>query len=178
MQLKTSQANRGKGFEDLLNYANEQYERASVALIHKRPTPIKATKTKGSRILSGYFEEKSTVDYDGVYRGRAVYFEAKSTRDRTRFDLDNISKHQIEHLEKTEKMGAVCFLLIEFSALKATYFVSLSFIRMAMLHAQNGGRKSIPIEDFDVYGCLVTQTKRAVLDYLVHVDKLIGIDAA
>ncbi|MGG1662915.1 Holliday junction resolvase RecU [Brevibacillus sp. NRS-1366] len=178
MKLKTSQANRGKGFEDILNYTNLQYEQAGIALINKRPTPIKPTKTKGSRVLAGYFEEKSTVDYDGVYRGRAIYFEAKSTRERTRFDLANISKHQIEHLEKADKSGAVCFLLIEFAAFRATYFVSLSFIRMAMVHAQNGGRKSIPIEDFEVYGCLVTQTNRAILDYLVHVDKLIGNGAA
>lgn len=178
MTIRVSQANRGQAFEDLLNFTNLQYERANIALVNKRPTPIKATKTKGSRVLAGYFEEKSTVDYDGVYRGRAIYFEAKSTRERTRFDLSNISKHQIEHLEKAERNGALCFFLIEFAAYKATYFVTLSFIRIAMMNAQNGGRKSIPLEDFEVYGYLVNQTKRAAVDYLVHVDKMIGEGAA
>ncbi|WP_019123788.1 Holliday junction resolvase RecU [Brevibacillus massiliensis] len=176
--MKSSQANRGQAFEQLLNYTNGQYEKAGIALIHKRPTPIKATKTKGSRVLAGYFEEKSTVDYDGVYRGRAIYFEAKSTREKTRFDLANISQHQMEHLEKAERNGAICFFLIEFTAYKATYFVPLSFIRLAMVNAQNGGRKSIPIDDFEIYGYLVEQTKRAVVDYLLHIDRLIGEGAA
>lgn len=174
MGIRVSQANRGQAFEEVLNFTNGQYERAGIALINKRPTPIKATKTKGSRVLAGYFEEKSTVDYDGVYRGRAIYFQAKSTRERTRFDLSNISKHQVEHLEKAERNGAICFFLIEFAAYKTTYFVPLSFIRLAMVNAQNGGRKSIPIEDFEVYGYLVERTNRALLDYLLHADKLIG----
>ncbi|NOU54953.1 Holliday junction resolvase RecU [Brevibacillus borstelensis] len=178
MGIRVSQANRGQAFEDLLNFTNVQYERAGVALINKRPTPIKAIKTKGTRVLSGYFEEKSTVDYDGVYRGRAIYFEAKSTRERTRFDLSNISQHQIAHLEKAERNGAICFFLVEFVAYKATYFVPLSFIRLAMINAQNGGRKSISLDDFEVYGYLVKQTKRAALDYLIWVDKLIGEGAA
>lgn len=178
MTIPVSQANRGQAFEDLLNFTNLQYERAGVALIHKRPTPIKATKTKGSRVLAGYFEEKSTVDYDGVYRGRAIYFEAKSTRETTRFDLANISNHQIEHLEKAEKSGAVCFLLIEFTKTREVYFMPLATIRYYLLHAANGGRKSIPKDEFDVYGHSVEKSRRAAVDYLLLVDKLIGEGAA
>lgn len=178
MGIRVSQANRGQAFEDILNFTNVQYERAGIALINKRPTPIKATKTKGSRVLAGYFEEKSTVDYDGVYRGRAIYFEAKSTRERTRFDLANISQHQIKHLERAESNGAVCFFLIEFATTHEVYFMPLATIRHYMLHADNGGRKSIPKDEFDVYGHAVERTKRAALDYLLLVDKLLGIGAA
>lgn len=178
MRIKSSQANRGQAFEDILNFTNEQYERAGIALINKRPTPIKPTKTKGRRVLAGYFEEKSTVDYDGVYHGRAIYFEAKSTRETTRFDLGNISKHQIEHLEKAEKSGAICFFLIEFAKTHEVYFVPLATMRHYLLHAANGGRKSIPKDEFDIYTFMVEQTKRAVLDYLLLVDKLIGHGAA
>ncbi|MGK5509433.1 Holliday junction resolvase RecU [Brevibacillus formosus] len=178
MGIRMSQANRGRGFEDVLNYTNLQYEGAGIALINKRPTPIKATKTKGSRVLAGYFEEKSTVDYDGVYRGRAIYFEAKSTRERTRFDLANISQHQIEHLEKAERNGAVCFLLIEFATTREVFFMPLATIRHYLLHAASGGRKSIPKDEFDVYGYAVESTKRAALDYLLLVDQLLGNEAA
>ncbi|NRQ51958.1 Holliday junction resolvase RecU [Brevibacillus sp. HD1.4A] len=178
MGIRVSQANRGQAFEEVLNFTNGQYERAGIALIHKRPTPIKATKTKGSRVLAGYFEEKSTVDYDGVYRGKAIYFEAKSTRERTRFDLANISNHQIEHLEKAEQNGAVCFYLIEFAATHEVYLVPLATMRHYLLHAANGGRKSIPKDEFDVYAFAVERTKRAALDYLLLVDKLLGHGAA
>lgn len=176
MKLNSSQANRGQAFEDHLNFTNGQYERAGIALINKRPTPIKATKTKGSRVLAGYFEEKSTVDYDGVYHGRAIYFEAKSTRETTRFDLDKISKHQIEHLEKAERNGAICFFLIEFAKTHEVYFVPLTTIRHYLLNAVNGGRKSIPKDEFEIYGYEVERTDRAALDYLLWVDKLLGLE--
>ncbi|OTX33627.1 Holliday junction resolvase [Bacillus thuringiensis serovar brasilensis] len=39
----------------------------------------------------GSMKLKSTVDYDGVYKGRAIEFEAKSTENVTRFDLKNIA---------------------------------------------------------------------------------------
>jgi recombination protein U len=173
MRIKVSQANRGQAFEDLLNFTNLQYEKAGIALIHKRATPMKPLRRQGFHFLAT-FEKKSTVDYDGVYRGRAIYFEAKSTREETRFPLDNIEPHQIEHLEKAEKQGAVCFFLIEFAKSHEVFFVPLATVRHYLLHAQNGGRKSIPREDFDYYAYAVEKTKRAALDYLVHVDKMIG----
>jgi recombination protein U len=174
MTVKVSQANRGQAFEDLINFANNQYRTQQIALIHKRPTPIKALKTKGSRILSGVYESKSTVDYDGVYQGKALYFEAKSTREKTRFDLSNVSQHQIIHLEEAEKNGAVCFFLIEFAALHEIYFLPFPTVRHYLLNAANGGAKSIPYDDFKFYAWEVTKTKRALLDYLVHVDRMSG----
>lgn len=174
MRQKISQANRGQAFEDLLNFTNVQYEKADIALIHKRSTPIKPLKTQGTRIVSAVYESKSTVDYDGIYRGRAIYFEAKSTRSDTSFKLDNIAQHQISHLEKAEKLGGICFFLIEFAKTQEVFFVPLATIRHYMLHAQNGGRKSIPKDDFEYYAYEVKQTKRAVLDYLLLVDRMIG----
>ncbi len=85
--------NRGMAFEMLINLANEMYQREGVTLINKRPTPVKVLKRKGSRVLNGFYEAKSTVDYDGVYKGRAVVFEAKSTEKDTRFDLKYIVQH-------------------------------------------------------------------------------------
>lgn len=46
-------------FEKLINLANEMYLRGGVALINKRPTPVKVF------VLSGFYEAKSTVDYGG-----------------------------------------------------------------------------------------------------------------
>lgn len=175
--MRTSQANRGQAFEQLLNFTNLQYEKAGVALIHKRPTPMKLLRPQGFHFLAT-FEKKSTVDYDGVYRGRAIYFEAKSTREESRFDLKQIEPHQIEHLEKAEKLGGICFFLIEFAKSQEVFFVPLSTMRHYLLHAKNGGRKSIPKEDFDYYAYSVEKTKRAALDYLIYVDKLIGEEGA
>ncbi|OLR83701.1 Holliday junction resolvase RecU [Bacillus sp. MB366] len=167
--------NRGMAFEMLINLANEMYQRGGVALINKRPTPVKVLKSKGSRVLNGFYEAKSTVDYDGVYKGRAVAFEAKSTEKDTRFDLKNIAQHQLDYLEKAEKMGAICFFLIEFSKDKSVFAVPLSVIQsyVRMSH-QPKGQKSIPRADFDIYGYLVEQTERAPIDYLQYVDEVVA----
>lgn len=165
--------NRGMAFEKLINLSNEMYQREGVALINKRPTPVKVLKIRYGRVRDGYFEEKSTVDYDGVYKGRAIAFEAKSTKEITRFDLKNIAQHQIDYLEQAEKMGAVCFFLIEFSKDKTVFLVPLSVIQSYVrMSQQEKGKKSIPRADFDIHGYLVDQTERAPIDYLQYVDEL------
>ncbi|MFU2033183.1 Holliday junction resolvase RecU [Bacillus wiedmannii] len=168
------QGNRGMAFEKLINLSNEMYQRGGVALINKRATPVKVLKSAGGRVLSGYYEAKSTVDYDGVYKGRAIAFEAKSTENPTRFDLKNIAQHQLDYLEKAEKMGAICFFLIEFSKDKSVFAVPLSVIQSYVrISHQPKGKKSIPRADFDIYGYLVEQTERALVDYLKYVDEAV-----
>lgn len=171
-----SQGNRGMAFEMLLNLNNQLYATKKIALINKRPTPVKVLKSKGTKVLNGFYESKSTVDYDGVYRGRAIAFEAKSVNI-DRFDLKNIHPHQIDYLEKVESMGGVAFVLIEFRQSKQVYFVPFSTIQHYVYHAAHGGRKSIPKEDFDVYAYEVPND-RVPLDYLLLVDKLIGNEIA
>ncbi|MEW9595782.1 Holliday junction resolvase RecU [Bacillus toyonensis] len=167
--------NRGMAFEMLINLSNEMYQRGGVALINKRPTPVKVIKSKGSQVINGFYEAKSTVDYDGVYKGRAIAFEAKSTEKDTRFDLKNIAQHQLDYLEEAEKMGAICFFLIEFSKDKSVFAVPLSIIQsyVRMSH-QPKGKKSIPRVDFDIYGYLVEHTERAPVDYLQYIDEAVA----
>ncbi|PEU35546.1 Holliday junction resolvase RecU [Bacillus toyonensis] len=167
--------NRGMAFEKLINLSNEMYQREGVALINKRPTPVKVLKSTGGRVLNGFYEAKSTVDYDGVYKGRAVAFEAKSTQSLTRFDLSNIAQHQLDYLEKAEKMGAICFFLIEFSKDQTVFLVPTSVVQsyVRMSHQPNG-KKSISRADFDIYGYLVEQTERAPVDYLQYIDDAIA----
>ncbi len=169
------QGNRGMAFEKLINLSNEMYQREGVALINKRATPVKVLKSTGGRVLNGFYEAKSTVDYDGVYKGRAVAFEAKSTQSLTRFDLSNIAQHQLDYLEKAEKMEAICFFLIEFSKDQTIFLVPASVIQsyVRMSHQPNG-KKSISRADFDIYGYLVEQTERAPVDYLQYVDESVS----
>lgn len=74
------QGNRGAAFENLLNYTNESYENRELAVINKRSTPVKVTRSKGTKVLAGFFEAKSTVDYDGIYRGRAVFSKLSQSK--------------------------------------------------------------------------------------------------
>ncbi|MGM0806496.1 MAG: Holliday junction resolvase RecU [Bacillota bacterium] len=172
-----SQGNRGMAFEMMLNLINQMYAKQKVALINKRPTPVKVLKSKGTKVISGFYETQSTVDYDGVYRGHAIAFEAKSVGI-DRFDLKNLHQHQFDYLEKVENMGGISFVLIEFRTTKQIFFVPFSTIKHYFYHSSVGGRKSIPLVDLEIYAYEVKRTKRSTLDYLEWVDKLIGDEVA
>lgn len=136
---------------------------------------MKVLKSKGGRVLNGFYKAKSTVDYDSVYKGRAIAFEAKATENVIRFDLKNIVQHQVDYLEKAEKMGVICFFLIEFSKDKLVFVVLPSVIQSYVrVPHQPKGKKSIPRADLDIYGYLVEQTEPAPVDYLQYVDEAVS----
>ena len=122
-------ANRGKAFEDLINYAIDMEQRRSNgALSFKIPTAWKVVRrynpyTKKNEISSAFPEHKSTVDYIGIYRGRAFAFEAKSTENKRLFPLSNIELHQLEFLQEWQQRGGMSFLLIHFTSHNRTFFV-------------------------------------------------------
>lgn len=107
------QGKRGMAFEKLINLSNEMYQREGVALINKRPTPVKVLKMVYGRVKDGYYESKSTVDYDGVYRGRAIAFEAKSTNEINRFDLKTLRSTNWITWRKQRKWGQFVSSLLD-----------------------------------------------------------------
>src|SRR5579875_1102814 len=156
--------------ESLINAANEQYKAKGIAAVSKRPTPVKIMRTQGSRIVHAVLESPSTVDYHGVYPGHALEFDAKSTREKTRFPLQNVHPHQIEHLRLCESMGAICFLLVEFAQHAHIFYVPAQLVTRAYDASLRGGAKSIPYEDI-ARTCYVVEAGRGVvLDYLAAVD--------
>lgn len=166
-----SYANRGMGFENMIDVTNEMYCNQELAVINKRPTPVKVTKSYNGKVLAGYFERSSTVDYDGVYDGRAIMFEAKSVQQLTRFDLSNLHDHQYDYLNKCHKAGAITSILIDFKKQMKIYLLPFETLRSYVERAKNGGRKSIPLEDFDIYGYEV-ESGRVPVDYLAAVNKI------
>ncbi|NGP45997.1 hypothetical protein G4V62_13950 [Bacillaceae bacterium SIJ1] len=102
--MKRSYANRGMPLERLITTSNDMYRRQKIAVINKRPTPVKVLKVTKNKVM-GHYESQSTVDYDGVYQGRSINFEAKSVQTPTRFDLKNIHDHQVKHLRHDAQSG-------------------------------------------------------------------------
>ncbi|MCP3026633.1 Holliday junction resolvase RecU [Halobacillus sp. A5] len=173
-----NQGKRGMGLENIINLTNDTYLRKGLAVINKRPTPVKVMKSKGTKVLSGFYESKSTVDYDGVFKGRAICFEAKSTGER-RFPLNNIHQHQMDYLYQADRAGALCFFLIEFRKMNQVYLVPFSVVQHYTEHAKLGGRKSIPFDDFNYYAAGEVASGNGVpLDYLPLLEKLIREGAA
>ena len=167
-----SAANRGMSLEEDINISNEYYRDAGIALIHKRPTPINIVKvdySRGARITDAYFEKQSTTDYNGVYKGKYIDFEAKNTKSETSFPLNNISEHQIIHLKNVIKHGGIAFFIICFQLKNEVYLLDASFV---IEFYEKGGRKSIPYNIFKEKGVLIKQDYAPRLHYIDAVETL------
>lgn len=167
-----SAANRGMALEKMINAANDYYLIHNLALFTKRPTPINVVKidyAKGARIIDGYFEKQSTTDYNGVYKNRYFDFEAKSTKLKTSFPLNNIYEHQIIHLQNVIKHGGIAFFIVEFSSLSEVYVLPALLVINAYY---TGDRKSIPYQVFKEKGVLVPLGLNPILNYLPAIDFL------
>ncbi len=165
-----SYKNRGMDLESLINDACKYYLEHDMAVIYKKPTPIGVVDVlykNGAVINKAYFKEPSTLDYNGVYKGKYIEFDAKECHAKTSFPLNNIHPHQIKHIENIIRHGGIAFLII---SMNEEYFLFkgsdlLEFIK-------NNERKSIP---FDVIVKLGTILK---FNYNIGIDYLKGIDIA
>lgn len=159
--------------ESDINQTNEYYNLKSIALVYKKPTPIKVVQVEypKNRIREAYFNEPSTLDYNGVYRGKYLEFDAKETQSKTSFPLSNIHKHQIEHIKKVLYFGGIAYLIVRFSMLDKTYLLMgedlLEFI-------ENNDRKSIPLDYFEKKGYLIEIKYAPRLDYIKIIDKILN----
>lgn len=172
-QHKIQHGNRGMALEDDINDTNQYYLNHNIAVIHKKPTPITIKKVDyPSRleavIKEAYFKIPSTTDYNGIYKGKYIDFEAKETR-HDYFPLANIHKHQIEHLKKIDVHGGIGFIIVRFSRLGETYYLGILEL-LSFLESSN--RKSIPREYFMSHGHLLKEKYSPRLDYLTMVDKI------
>ena len=162
---------RGMTLEYDLNLTNDYYLEKDLALIYKKPTPIKVLKVNDTktRIKDGFYEQKSTLDYSGVYLGKYIEFDAKETNSKTSFPISNIHTHQITHIKNVLKHKVIAFLIIRFNYHNQTFLLEgnklLEFIN-------NNERKSIPYEYF-INNCQIIPIKyRPRLDYLKIIDIL------
>ena len=163
-----SHANRGAGLENLIDLTNKQYRNQGVALIDKVPNAWTVQRA-GKRIVSAFPERKTGVDYVGVSHGKAIALEAKSTTNRTSFPLSMIQDHQIKYLKEHKNQGGVAFFIVEFSKLDEIYYVPFEFVMVWLKMAEDGGRKSIPYQEFVNQCELLFSEKGYVLHYLKSV---------
>lgn len=165
-------AHRGMNLEDDLNQTNQYYLSHDIAVIHKKPTPIQIVKVDypqrtAAKIVEAYFRTPSTTDYNGLYKGRYIDFEAKETKTKS-FPFINISLHQINHLESIIKHGGIAFIIIAFTSINEVYLLDASYMIDAYKH---GKRKSMTYETIKKYGHLITQGYMPRLHYLDIVDQ-------
>ncbi len=141
---------RGSALEEYINYSNEKYREAGLALIQKIPTPITPIDIDKStrHITLAYFDKKSTVDYIGAVQGIPVCFDAKECAT-VSFSLANVHEHQFEFMCEFEKQGGIAFLIIFFKSLDKIMYVPLSDLRVFMDRMYAGGKKSFKFEELN-----------------------------
>ena len=171
VENKISHKNRGMDLEHEINMTNEYYISKKKAFIYKKPTPIKLVKVdyKKRKILEAYFEMPSTTDYNGIYKGKYIDFEAKETINKTNFPLTNIHNHQINHIRNIYEEKGICFIIVRFTKLNETYLLmAKDFIN----YIDNNNKSSIPIKYFKEKGYLINDKFIPRVDYLEIIDKM------
>lgn len=87
-------------------------------------------KRSSAKIKEAYFKTPSTTDYNGVYKGKYVDFEAKETQNTTSFPLSNFHDHQMTHMANVLKQDGIVFVIIAFqNSEKLISFPLRNFIR-------------------------------------------------
>ena len=167
-------ANRGMTLEADLEASNTFYLVNDIAIVHKKPTPITISKVDyPSRlqavIREGYFRTPSTTDYNGIYKGKYIDFDAKETKSKTSFPLNNVHPHQIKHLESIARHGGIGFLSVRFTLLNKTFFINIEKLLEFM---KNSNRKSIPLEYFEKEGYQIADKYNPRVDYIEVINKL------
>ena len=171
-----SYKNRGMSLESDLNETNDYYRDIDKAYIYKKPTPIKITKVDyPSRdktvIKEAFFTIPSTTDYNGLYKGKYIDFEAKETKSKSSFPLANIHPHQIEHIRNIFNHEGIVFLIVRFTTLNKTFLLlGKDFLE----YIDNNTRKSIPINYFEDKAYIIKDNYNPRVDYLKIFDNIIG----
>lgn len=169
-------ANRGMSFEAEINQTNQYYLDRNIAVIHKKPTPVQIVKVdypkrSAAVIKEAYFKEASTTDYNGIYNGRYIDFEAKETKNKTSFPLSNFHEHQIIHMENCLNQKGIVFVLLFFSSNKEYFLVPSQLVISYWKNQSQNGRKSIPLKDIKEHGYEIIPGYAPRIPYLQILDQ-------
>ena len=166
-----SHSNRGMNLETEINETNQYYLNNDIALIYKKPTPIGVVdvsyKNNKKIIEKAYFKEQSTLDYNGLYKGRYVDFDAKECRSKTAFPLSNIHEHQTKHIRNVIRHGGIAFLIIRMNNIH--YLLTGEDY---LYYIDNENRKSIAYSYIEEKGYIIQEKYLPSLVYLSVIDEI------
>lgn len=171
---KGNYGGRGATLENDVNDSNAYYRANDTALIYKKPTPIQVVHVhyparNKARIDEAYYRTPSTTDYNGIYKGQYIDFEAKETKNKTSFPMFMIHAHQIEHLKKVELHHGIGFFIIRFTHYNETYLVDAPTL---IRHMEQSDKRSVPYAWFQENGHIIQEGYQPRLAYLKVVDEV------
>ncbi len=173
-QVKTTNyANLGMTLESDIEATNTYYLNHGIAVIHKKPTPIQVVNVSyparnKAKITEAYYKTPSTTDFNGIYQGKYIDFDAKETNSKTSMPLKNVHEHQIEHLKQVNQQQGIAFLIVHFKKYNEYYLLpaKVLFAFWDLQHDEEKGRKSIPYSAFQEQAYLIPFGYQPRLDYL------------
>ena len=168
---KTKYSNRGMELEEDINFANKYYLNNDIAVIHKKPIPIQIVEVNypnrsSAMITKAFYKTPSTTDYNGLWNGKYIDFEAKETNSATSFSLNNIHEHQIDHMQKILNHGGITFIIVRFKKIDKTFILPFKKFIFFYNRAKNGGRKSIKLSEFEETAFELSFNYKIRLDYI------------
>lgn len=179
IQNKTAnRSNLGMTLEFDIETTNQYYLEKNVAVIYKKPTPVQVVSVSyparnKAKIVEAYYKTPSTTDFNGIYKGLYIDFDAKETKSKTSIPLKNIHTHQIEHLKRITDAGGIGFLIVYFQAYNEYYYLPFSTLYKYHEASLKEGRKSIPYEVFQKEAYIIKFGFNPRLDYLKVIDTFI-----
>ncbi len=178
-EKKIDRSNLGMTLESDIEVTNQYYYDKKIAVIHKKPTPVQVVNVSyparnKAKIVEAYYKTPSTTDFNGIYKGHYIDFDAKETKSATSIPLKNIHQHQIEHLKAITEHGGIGFLIVYFKAHNEYYLLPFDVLYNAYIESQTkGGRQSIAYQTFKEKAHLIPFSYQPRLDYLKIVDQLL-----
>lgn len=162
--------------EEDLNETNRYYLEHGLAVIHKKPTPVQIVqvdypKRSAAVIKEAYFKQASTTDFNGVYQGKYIDFEAKETRNKTSFPLSNFHDHQVAHMQQVIEQNGISFVILRFTQTEEIYLLDSRFL-ISYYQNMDSTRKSIRKSDIEKNGHLIKMGYHPRVDYLKVVESV------
>ena len=160
----TNHKNRGMLLEKIINKTINYYIENKIGFFAKNHLNIQfqsVVDSKTSKIIklnNSFIKNKSTVDYYGIFNGKYVTFEAKSTEENF-LPFANIKPHQHNHLKMISKMGGVAFYLIMFK----------KFMKIFLVYADDipfDTQKSISYEEIKKIGIEIEIIFPGIIDFV------------
>lgn len=174
-----SSGGRGLSFEREIDLTNSYYLKQGKANIRKIPTPVRVLKLEQGRVVDGFYEKISALDFNGILKGGIhIDFDTKVTQNKTSFAFDDRKMHQIEYMESIHKLGGIAFYLINFKKNDSVYIMTYQNYLDYM--NENPDTKSIKYSHFvnklpNNEVKKIATTKGYVYDYMKVVEFIYGI---
>lgn len=165
----------GMLFEEALNTSNEYYRLNDIAHIYKKPTPVQVVKVdypsrNKAKIVEAYYKTPSTTDYNGIYKGKYIDYEAKETNNLS-FSFKHISSHQIEHLKNIDKHGGIAFIIIYYRRVEKVVLIDIKdFMKLYNLGLEDEEKSIKYLKALEI-GKEVNLKYSPPIDYLKALDE-------